>query len=165
MAVTEESVRVHRRLPIEGVACRAFLSANQENITSSAWVKVNLNLVDYDLGKNFDTSLYKFTVPVTGLYHIIGQVYFSSSGVQADKRYLVGIYKNGSIIGEASVHASIADNVSVSYGDELYLVKDNYIELYAYTTGTGNTVDILGSATLAYTRLVIRLITKEGIRQ
>lgn len=165
MSVTEESVRVHKRLPIEGVACRAYLNTGQGNITSSSWVKVTINAVTYDLGKNFATDTYKFTAPVSGLYNIIGQVFFDSTGVQADKRYVVSIFKNGVAINESEGHASVADYVSVNIQDEVYLAKDDYIELYAYTTGTGNTVDILGDANGLYTYLVIRLISKEGIRQ
>lgn len=165
MTVTEESIRIHRRLPIERVACRAYLNANQSDITSASNVKVNLNATTYDLGKNFAIDTYKFTVPVTGLYHIFGQVWYLSTGVQADKIYKAMIFKNGAVVSQSSHQASVADYVSASIEDEIYLEKDDYIELYAYTSGTGNTVDIYGEVNGLSTFLVIRLISKEGIRQ
>jgi len=68
--MTAQSVRVTPVLPIEGVACRTYLNADQDNINGDEWNKVNFNAVTYDLGLNFDiTTNHRFTVPVTGLYY------------------------------------------------------------------------------------------------
>jgi hypothetical protein len=164
MTVTEESVRVTLRKPVERVACRAYLGANQSNIASASDVKVSLAVTEYDLGENFDTATnYRFTAPVSGLYNIVGQVTYVDSSVQADKSYKAMIFMNGTAISGASVTASVAEYVSAVTATEAYLDKDDYIELFAYTSGTGDTVDIYGTS--AYTYLVIRLITKEGIKQ
>jgi hypothetical protein len=166
MAITQERVRVDLRKAIEKVACRAFLNANQENILSLTDVKVNLNTLTYDLGNNFDESTnYRFTAPVAGLYKIIGSVWYLNTSVQADKRYKAMIYKNGSAIAHSSAHSSHVDYISANVSDEVFLKKDDYIELWAYTTGTGDTVDIYGEANGFFTYLIVRLISKEGIRQ
>ena len=166
MAITTESVRRSFKKPIERVACRAFLSADQDNLTSSAWVKVLLASVTYDLGSNFDiTTNNRFIVPVSGLYHVTGKVYFTAASVQADKNYFVAIYKNGVAVVQANTHASYVEALSVEVNDEIYLEETNYIELYTQTTGTGDSVDVDGDANGLRTSMVIRLITKEGIRQ
>jgi len=164
MTTTIESVRKDIRQVLERVACRAFLSTSQVNITQDNWTKVNLNAVTYDLGKNFALDTYKFTAPVSGLYHIIGQVFLTDS-VIADKRYMAGIYKNGAVISCSGCHASIANFLSSSVNDEVYLRKDDYIELYIYNQAGAGTVDILSDAVGLYTFLVVRLISKEGTKQ
>lgn len=163
--ITAESVRVDPRKVLERVACRAYLSADQSDLTSSSWNKINLGAVTYDLGSNYSTSTYKFTAPVSGLFQIIGQVSFTSGSVQDAKRYGVSVYKNGASICENQALAGVADAVSASVVDEVYLDQNDYLELYAYTTGTGNTVDVDGDTNGTLTFLVVRLITKEGIRQ
>jgi len=162
MTTTSESVVVNKRKFLDRVGCRAFLNADQANISSTTWVKVALNDNTYDLGLNFASN--KFTVPVTGLYQIIGQVSFTNS-VQVDKRYSVAIYKEGALITQKDAQASVADTLSVNINDILYLKKDEYVELYTYTTGIGDTVDIDGDTGGSLTFLVVRLISKEGIKQ
>jgi hypothetical protein len=49
--------------------------------------------------------------------------------------------------------------------DIVYLKKNDYIELFAYTTGTGSTVDIYGDSSGLLTYLIVRLITREATRQ
>src|SRR3989304_6410120 len=156
MSSVTESVRKDPRIPIERVACRVYLSADQADITSSAWVKVSLNSATYDLGKNFDTTNFKFVVPVSGLYHITGKVYFVAASVQADKNYFVAIYKNNAAIVQANSHASYVEAMSVEVNDEVYLAKNDYVELFTQTTGTGNTVDIDGDTSGVRTSMVIR---------
>jgi len=166
MTTTEESIRVDLRTITEKVGCRAFLSANQENIASAGWTKVNLDSLTYDLGNNFDESVnYRFTAPVSGLYIIIGAVSFLDTSVIADKSYAVAVYKNNASISQAFVHASYAGYVSAKVADELFLKKDDYVELFVYTDAAGNAVDVYGEASGINTFLVVRLITKEGIRQ
>lgn len=166
MTVTEESVRVNPRVVVERVACRVFLNASQADLTADAWNRVAFNAETYDLGLNFDTSLNKFTVPVTGLYRIDCIITFESSSVVANKRYSLAIYVGGVSTIEASNHAGIGEDLTVQIHDEIYLNKDDYLEAYAYPSGIGgNTVDIKGEATGKASYMVLRLVTKEGIRQ
>jgi hypothetical protein len=165
MAETTQSVRVDSRKVIEKVACRAFLNADQDNITDSAWNKVNLNDTTYDLGENFDTSTnYRFDVPVDGLYKIHAVVRLVGSSVVADKQYAVGIFINGTESSYSGIHASVVDDLSISKLDELYLEKDDYVEIKVYPHGAGgDTVDIDGDANGLYTYAIFRLVTREGV--
>ncbi len=165
MTVTQESVRLDQRVIPERVSCRAYLTANQENVAGNTWNKVNLDAITHDLGTNFNTALYKFTIPISGLYVIYGCVHFLAASVILDKVYAASIYKNNVGIADNAVHASLAGTLGVNIYTEEYLKKDDYIELFVYPeVGQGtDTVDILGGS--RYTYLTCRLIKKEGIRQ
>jgi len=163
MTSTTESVRISKRLPIEGIGCRVYLSADQENLTGNSWNLIAFNTANYDLGGNFALDTYKFTVPVAGLYIVKGAVSFKTGSVVADKRYVTGIYKNGALVTRRSLQASMTGEFCVTIDDELYLDKDDYIQLYAYPNDTANTIDLSSGENFTY--LIVRLVTKRGIRQ
>jgi len=158
-----ESVRGNPRLPIERVACRAYLSATQENLVDTNWTKVTLNTVNYDLGTNFDkVTNNRFVPPVSGLYAIRGKVDFTN--IVADKSYGVAIYVKNAMVAHSQVHAGAStDEVDAVVVDEVFLNKTaDYVELFAQSNSGGNTVDIVPASDHTY--LGVRLITKEGIR-
>lgn len=163
MAETTESVRAVIRKKVENVFVRAYLTASQENLAGNAWTKILLNAVDIDLGLNFDTVNSKFIVPVTGLYEIIANVQFTNT--VADRRYITGIYKNGSSIREQSGHASLISSLGVECKELAFLQEADEIELYAQPEAGGGTDTVDISSGTKATLLMIRLTTKEGTRQ
>ena len=164
MTVSTESVRVDNRKVIEKVACRVYNSANQENLTDATWNKLSLNTRSYDLGGNWDTTNFKFTAPVTGLYKISGQCTFVDNSVITASKYALRILKNGateSVI--AFVHSSNVHELSIPINDELFLNEGDYIEFYVNLSVGANTVDVLAGTNVTY--FLMRLINKEGVRQ
>lgn len=158
---TTESVRITRTKKVENVYARVYLSAQQSDLADATWTKINLNTVDKDLGLNFDTATFKFIVPVTGLYEIIGSVQFVN--VVTAKRYMTAIYKNGSSIREVSGHASLNAPLTVECNERVFLQEDDEVELYAQAEAGVSTVDVVSGSKA--TLLIIRLVTKEGTRQ
>jgi hypothetical protein len=160
---TTQSVRTAISKQVETVMLRVYLSANQTNLTSSSWNKINLNVADYDTGNNFDIINHIFTAPVTGLYKIHGFVYLFN--LISGRENIIGIYKNGVLVSASGLQSSSTIAMSISCLDELFLQVGDTIELYANpdVSGAANTVDVASASTS--TRLIIRLITKEGIRQ
>lgn len=158
---TTESVRITKTKRVENVYARVFLSAQQSDLTDATWAKINLNTIDKDLGLNFDTTAFKFVVPVTGLYEIIGSIQYTN--VVADKRYMTAIYKNGVSIREVSGHASLVANLTVECSEKVFLLEDDEIELYGQAEAGVSTVDVVSGSKA--TILIIRLVTKEGTRQ
>jgi hypothetical protein len=64
-----------------------------QNITTSTWTKVNLNVEEFDTASCFDsTTNYRFTPNVAGYYQINGSLYFTGTSTV---RAIVAKYKNG----------------------------------------------------------------------
>ena len=163
MTATTQSVRKSIKKKLDNAIARAYLSSGQNDLTANSWNKINLNAVSYDLGGNYDTSLFKFTAPVTGLYRLEGAVHFSS--LENSKTYGAAIYVNGSAkkISYKDTNSG-ANQLAVNVSDEVYLQKDAYVELYANpVNAAGNGVDVVSGE--VNTSLICRLVTKEGIRQ
>lgn len=125
---------------------RAYLSTAMANITSAAYTKVTLNAETYDPGSNFDsTTNYRFTAPVSGYYHIRGQVMFSNVTV-ADKLFIGSIYVNGASVADDYKHNSAAQSICVQPSCIVYLGAGDYIELYGRQDTGVNTVSILNNS-------------------
>jgi hypothetical protein len=62
-----------------------------QSVTTGTWTAVQLNAEEFDTNSNFDTTTYKYTVPVTGYYFLNGAIYLPA----ADGIYtIVCLYKN-----------------------------------------------------------------------
>ncbi|HCC67902.1 TPA: hypothetical protein DEP90_01650 [Patescibacteria group bacterium] len=123
------------------IKCRAYLSADQANLTHDVATKVLLDEEDYDLGADF--SSYKFTVPVTGYYYVMGRVTFFN--LIADSTYYMYIYVDGSAaVDSRGGNGGATNRLTVSDSDILYLTAGEEVELYAVadTAGDEDTVDI-----------------------
>ena len=134
--------------------CRVSLSTNQENLTDSTATKVLLDTETYDPGGNF--ADYKFVVPVTGYYSVIGSIQWRGVGMIADKEYRCYIYVNNASVLQASLHSAVAERgLIVNVSDVLYLAADDYVELWGEQISGANTVDVqLGSATFLMVHLL-----------
>jgi hypothetical protein len=143
---------------ITNIKARVFRNAEQSDLVNGTWTKVQLNAQLYNPGNYFDkTTNFRFTSPITGYYQIIGSVSFAN--LVADKRYLAGIYQDGTLMSQGEAHAAVASNLTVSVSDILLLSKDSYVELWAQSNAGANTVDIAGSAYNYLTYMAIHLIS------
>lgn len=159
MTTTSTSVRKHIPKLVNIAFCSAYLSSDQASLGANSWDKINLNTTVYDVGSNFDTTNHKFVAPVTGLYKIKGIVHFTA--ITATKLYQSAIYQNGSAVAYAKQHSSTTDDISVTVETEIFLTQNDYVELYANPNPSGCSA----KSGIGYTRLEIRLVTKEGIKQ
>jgi len=91
---------------------RAIVTGNVESTGT-----IQYNVEDFDHGGNYDTSTYKFTAPVAGLYFFSAQAY-SDGGV----RCKLSIQKNGSDV--ASTQVNSGSNASNYEGLELATILD-----------------------------------------
>jgi hypothetical protein len=115
-----------------GPAFSAYRATNQ-SISSSTWTKVQCATEEFDTNSNYDKdSNYRFTPTVEGYYQVSGTVDSSASA-----SYTVGgvsIYKNGSIF-KRGTFSNVGIQSTVS--SLVYLNgSTDYVELYAYITGT-----------------------------
>ena len=126
---------------------RAYLSNNMSAPDNNVWTKVTLDAEDYDPGGNFDkTTNHRFVAPVDGVYIIEACVHWSA--VVANKRYLVGIYKNGVVAAAGDVlNGSGGTYVSTPVSTMLELSSGDYIELWVRSNDdAGTTIPMAGSA-------------------
>lgn len=158
---TQKSYRKHITKKIDVVFALAYLSANQTALTAGSANKINMTQLSFDVAASYDTTNHRFVAPVRGLYRLKGFVMFTS--VIATHQYIASLYVNGAEYLSAKNHASTTDDLSVSVETEVFLNENDYVELYANPNAGANTVAALSG--LKGTQLMVRLITKEGIRQ
>ena len=110
----------------------AYRAGANYTTTSTSWEKVQLDGTRWNTGSHYSTSNYRFTAPVSGVYHFDGGV--NRYGVTAGALFRVALYVNGSTY--------LFGHVDYSYGtsDLKYLVSstvkldaNDYVELYSWS--------------------------------
>lgn len=127
------------------VKCRAYLSAEQTNLTNATTYVVALNTESYDTGADFNVANYRFTAPVSGYYLICARVTFNEVAAAG---YIKCFIREGSANNMSQSFSQVARDteVSVWLTDILYLTAAQYIELCAEHTCGNNNVDISGTS-------------------
>ena len=62
----------------------------EATIATSTNTRVNFDLEDYDIGGNYDTSAYKFTAPVAGIYHFDARILWDGNVDPTDGDWTAG---------------------------------------------------------------------------
>jgi len=130
------------QLPLALSGAKAHLSASQ-TLAANTWTKINLDVKDWDLNNEFDTTNHRFTVSQAGYYLIVGKIDFYALGT--DIRGLINVYKNGSP-SNVSLALWAGGNATMSMncvGIE-YLVANDYLELWG-AQGSGTDKDVTGA--------------------
>ncbi len=126
-------------------AFSAYLGTNQA-VTSATFTKVQLNSENFDTDNFFDsTTNYRFQPTVAGYYQLNGALYPVSSN---SANYIwVMIYKNGTaeVWGTSAGAASAQDGVSQVNALIEMNGSTDYLELYAYITGTSPVISATGA--------------------
>ena len=124
---------------------RAYLGAEQVNLTNATYTKVTLNTENYDPGNNFDSvTNYRFTAPVTGYYFVHGKISYNDFPTPAGVFGLCAFYVDGVAVSSnvGFANDSHSGEFTVSHTDVIYMVASSYLELYAYQSSGVSTVDI-----------------------
>lgn len=131
------------------ISFRIYRTTNQA-LSAATFTKVALNTVGHDLGNDFDeVTNYRFTARLKGVYSFTGNVGYAVGNTRA----LASIYQNGSEIARSNdVHSANMRVASVGISDVL-LLKDDYVELFAWNEG-GNSVNGLLQTTYLTGHLV-----------
>lgn len=125
------------------VAFSAYMSA-LTTMGVGAYTKGAYNTESYDIGEDYDTTLYRFVAPYKGVYAFSAQTTF----VSGNERGFIAFYKNGSQVArghdiDAAGVAGVGIAVAAGY-TELQLNATDYVEVFIYTddglaTGSGDT--------------------------
>ena len=155
---------------------QAYSNSNQ-NLTSNVHTQVQLDQKLLDLDNYFNTSTYRFTPQVAGIYFIETQITWRSDQAGRDSYYLARIYKNGQVFQENSgapyltgaAEPQVRSHISHTEGNgnetavkASSLVHFNgstdYIELYGYIYNYGNasatTNQMAGHANVMFTYML-----------
>ena len=104
-------------------AFKAYISTSgdAQTIASGDSVNVTFDAEEYDIGGNYDTSAYKFTAPIAGIYHFNAKVLWdnnTSAGGDWDAgdRHDIYLIKNDSSA-EPAANAREASELRVVSGD------------------------------------------------
>ena len=141
---------------------RAFPATDQDNITNNTWTQVVLGSEDYDVGSNFTSN--QFTVPVTGIYSIAGNLTWEAAAIVNNKIYGCAIYvdplgvgSDAAVVDDEGVSGPQNEEISFHVSDNLLLNKDDEVTLWAFhNDGTANP-DIESGTT--HTSLSVNLIS------
>ena len=121
-------------------------SNDAQAIANTTHTRVIFDTESYDLGGNYDTSAYKFTAPIAGIYHFDAKLlwdtnYTSDTGDwEAEERHDIYLIKNDGNANPASANIEVAhldlvsgvitDNfVMSSVSSDLKLNAGDYIEV------------------------------------
>lgn len=104
-------------------------------VSASTFATVQFTTIQYDIGNNFSTSTYRFTAPITGIYHFDASVGVGNNST----RVICSIYKNGSEVARGSngyFGANSANRTSI--GTDLYLEANDYVTVAGWRADAGN---------------------------
>jgi len=121
---------------------RAYPSTAQINLTDATATQVVLGSETYDIQGEFASST--FTATVAGYYQVNAAVRWNN--VITDSRYFMWVAKNGTPTIKTLEHSSIAQDVSTTISDVVYLAINDYLTLHVQPICGANTVDLTASA-------------------
>ena len=124
--------------PGSSVGFKTHRDAGNVSLSSATWTKLIMNSQTWDLGDDYDSSSnYRFDVPTTGKYFLLGAANFSGLADQDLVRlsfYKSGVEQNAHVVGHSKQHASGTGELCNSISGYASLSAGEYIELYAYSS-------------------------------
>jgi len=128
------------------VGFHAYINSGDLTVNDTTFTKVPCDTEVFDTGSDYDnTTNYRFTAPVTGVYHFDGQI--ALQGVSDGDRALLTLYVNGSEAKRGvDVKSGGATDLMVTVSTTIKLTANQYVELYVYYDGTGSKVTVGPSA-------------------
>ena len=133
---------------------RAFLNTSYST-RDDEWIKVDFDVLDYDLSNDFNIITDQFICPASGYYLISGKVTFSS--MLDGETINVVAFCEGVREAESMANASHTGRLSAGFTDIVFLNAGDYVEFGAYHTGDGFR-SIYGNSAGSYTYVTIAAV-------
>lgn len=125
--------------------CRVERTTSSQTVTSAVPTKIQFNTVTFDLTSIWDPINFRIKPTVPGYYKVDGKLFISTTGVL--NYGITDLYKNGSqlSIGTFFSPYNAVNNLSaVSEVIHMDGVND-YLEIFANTSGTGTITAVAGT--------------------
>ena len=124
--------------PGSSVGFKSHRDAGNVSLSAATWTKLIMNSQSWDFGDDYDsTTNYRFDVPTTGKYFLLGAANFSGLADQDLVRlsfFKSGVEQNAHLVGHSKQHASGTQELCNSISGYIQLSAGEYIELYAYSS-------------------------------
>ena len=140
---TAISIDSSGRVSLPNRLAGAFKQSAQSSAANESSVKIPINTAMYNDGLTLDASNYRVTVPVAGIYMVVGQVGYSGGAESPHSGIWVNGANNALSKGLADAWVQSGDytngtQVIVTNHKLLKLDANDYIELYAYHSSGGS---------------------------
>ena len=146
---TALSIDSSGRVSLPNRIAGGFRNSNSQTISNQSSTALQLNTTMFSDGVTLDTSNYRVTVPVDGIYIVLGALGYHGGADQAH----CGIWVNGSNAQESKGladawvqegdYANSSAQVVVQNHKLLSLSANDYLELYAYhSSGESKTTHV-----------------------
>lgn len=121
---------------------RVTRTTNQTGIADATSATVAFNSESYDTNNNFDTSTYKYTIPVTGYYQFDSFIRVDGSGITLVNLFIMG---DGGQLSKAYTPTAGTASGPAQLHDQLYLTAGDKIYVQIYVDVSSGTATIIGS--------------------
>lgn len=126
-----------------GPAFSSYMNATQA-LANAAFVKLVMNVEDFDFGSCYDTVAGRFQPTVAGYYQLNASVRLSATGLND---VLLAFYKNGAMFKRGSGLTAAVSSQHCAASALVFLNgSTDYIELYVYTGATSGNAAGAGTA-------------------
>ena len=130
---------------------RAFVVTSY-SMLDTVWVKIDFDVLDYDVSGDFDITTDRFTCPTSGYYLISGMLTFSS--MQDGETIEVGAFSESGFEAGSVAHAFHTSDLSAGFTDIVFLNAGDFVEFGSFHTGAGLR-SIYGNSAGSYTYITI----------
>lgn len=97
-------------ISVDNPAFKAFLSEDQDGLSSSVDTKVNFDAIEYDVGGYYDnTTNYRYTPLIAGYYHIVFSASCGETNNDIDD-FILNIVKNDIFHTQSRIHLTGVTN-------------------------------------------------------
>lgn len=132
-------------------AFSARLTSTQSNVTGDGTViTLPLNIEFYDTANGYNTSTYKFTAPVTGIYDLSAQAYFTGADGSNHNEFVISIVTSTDVLARSVVAGLKPTDILMVTSKKQLLAKGTQIYVEVSASGGGKTVDITANSALTY---------------
>lgn len=106
-----------------------------QSIPDDTWTKVEYDDVGYDTKSCWDSTNFRFVAPFDGYYHVNASLLTADVAWAAGDVFIIALFKNNTLYSygfREELDANITKFAHSILGNDIFLEKTDYIEIFAY---------------------------------